>query len=213
MESTASLSDQPLVDDGAPFEVPTWFRWVSAVLALGLIVPSTIFIVRYSLAPTQYVSPTTLGVVQLILAGTLILLFALAPWRALGLRIRKVGFVEFERVLSGQANENALEFTELRTRIEELEAKIRGLDDVSSISEHFEDVELLPLLSKLLDENKPTALAPLKIREWGSRQPGYEKLAQTRLASIRRILRKLVSEGRASTRVSQLGNTLYKAAD
>jgi len=169
--------------------------------------------VRYSLAPTRYISPANLGVVQLILAGTVILLFALAPWRALGLRIRKVGFVEFERVLSGQANENAMEFTELRTRIEELETKIRGLDDVGPVTEHLEDMELYPLLSKILNENKPTALSPLRIREWGSRQPGYEKLAHTRLSSIRRILQKLVAEGRASTRVSRLGNTLYEAAD
>lgn len=213
MESSAALSEEPLVDDGSPFEVPTWFRWASAALALALIAPATIFIIRYSLAPGRYVSPASLGVVQLILAGTVILLFALAPWRALGLRIRKVGFVEFDRVLSGQANENALEFTELRTRIEELEAKIRGLDGVGSISEHLEDVELYPLLNKFLNENRPTALSPLKVREWGSRQPGYEKLGQTRLASIRRILQKLVAEGRAATRVSRLGNTLYKSAD
>jgi hypothetical protein len=213
MDSTAPLSDESLVEDGVPFEIPVWFRWISGILALGLIVPPTIFIVRYSVAPAQYVSPANLGVVQLILAGTLILLFALAPWRALGLRIRKVGFVEFDRVLSGQANENTLEFTELRTRIEELDTKMRGLDDVTPISEHLEDLELYPLLSKLLNENSATALSPLRIREWGSRQPGYEKLAHANLASIRRILQKLVAEGRAATRVSRLGNTLYKAAD
>lgn len=60
MESATALSDEPLVNDGASFEVPTWFRWVAAVLALGLIVPPTIFIVRYSLAPARYVSPANL---------------------------------------------------------------------------------------------------------------------------------------------------------
>lgn len=213
MQSANLLTEEPLADEGASFEIPGWFRWLASLLALGLIVPSTIFIVRYSLTPDRFVSPADLGLIQLMMAGTVILLLALAPWRALGLRIRKVGFLEFDRVVSGQAAENAQEFTELRTRIEELETRLRGVDEMTPISEHLEDVELYPLLSKFLHEFRPTAFSPLRIRDWGSRQPGYEKLANARLSSIRRVLQKFVTEGRAATRVSRLGNTIYKVAD
>jgi hypothetical protein len=213
MPPNDSGEEEPLVADNASFEVPTWFRWVASAVALVLIIPSILFIVRYSLTPDQFVSPTELGVIQLILAGTVILLFALAPWKALGLRLRRVGFLEFDRVISGQAAEHAQELTELRTRLDEMETKVRGMDEISSISEHLEDVELLPLLVRFLEQHRPTAFSPLRIRDWGSRQPGYEKLAHSKLSSIRRMLQKLVSEGGAATRVSRMGNTLYKVAD
>lgn len=213
METNDPGEEEPLAADDGSFEIPTWFRWVAAALSLALIVPSIVFVVRYSLAPAQFVSPTELGITQLILAGTVILLFALAPWKALGLRLRKVGFLEFDRVISGQAAEHAQELTELRTRLDEMETKVRGMDEISSISEHLEDVELIPVIVKFLEQHRPRAFSPLRIRDWGSRQPGYERLAHAKLASIRRVLQKLVSEGRAATRVSRMGNTLYKVAD
>lgn len=203
--------ERPVADDPA-FDMPTWFRWVVGGVAILLIGLPTLFLIRYSLAPEHFVSPSELGVSQLILAGVGILLIALAPWKAMGLRLRKVGMFEFDRVISGQAAEHAEEMTELRTRLDELESRARGLDDLAPISEHLEDVELAPLLAKFLDEHRSLAISPLRIREWGSRQPGYEKLAQAQVSSIRRILQKFVAEGRAVTRVSERGNTLYKVS-
>ena len=102
--------DESQMEDNTAFELPTWFRWATCVLALALIVPPTIFIIRYSLEPERFVTPADLGVIQLVLSGTLLLLLAMTPWKALGLRIRKVGFVEFERVrLLVQAMEMAIE--------------------------------------------------------------------------------------------------------
>jgi hypothetical protein len=74
-------------------------------------------------------------------------------------------------------------------------------------------MELTPLLTRFLDEHRPKAFSALRIRDWGSRQPGYEKLTHVKLSAIRRILQKLVSEGRAATRVSRMGSTLYKVLD
>jgi hypothetical protein len=213
MTTDDSKADEPLVTGDDAFEVPTWFRWSAAFVALLMIVPPVLFLVRYSLAPSRFVSPKELGVVQLILAGTAILLFALAPWKALGLRLRKVGFLEFDRVISGQAVEHAQELTELRTRLDELETRTLGLDGTAGISEHVEDLELVPLLTKFLSDYRPEAFSPLRIRDWGSRQRGYESLALAKLGSIKRALQKLVSEGRAATRVSRMGNTLYKVSD
>jgi hypothetical protein len=73
-------------------------------------------------------------------------------------------------------------------------------------------MELSPILQKFLREFSPTAFSPLKISTWGTRQPGYEKLATFTQGSIRIVLQKLVASGVAVTRVSEFGNTLYGAA-
>jgi len=205
--------EDPLVTDDTSFEVPAWFRWVASAIAIVLIVPPIVFIFRYSFSPGRFVSPSELGVIQLILAGTAILLFALAPWKALGLRLRKVGILEFDRVISGQAAEHAEVLAEFRTRLDELETMVRGMSEIAPISEHLEDLDLVPLITRFLSDHRPTAYSPLRIRDWGSRQPGYERLEHAKITSIRRVLQKLVSEGGAATRVSRMGNTLYKAPD
>jgi hypothetical protein len=61
MQTSDSSDEEPLLVDSTAFEVPTWFRWVASVVALLLIVPSTLFIVSYSLAPARFVSPSELG--------------------------------------------------------------------------------------------------------------------------------------------------------
>jgi hypothetical protein len=91
--------------------------------------------------------------------------------------------------------------------------KVRGLDSVASIAEHLTEPELYPLLTKFLKQFQPRAFSPLRIREWGSRQPGYEKLASYTQSAIRIVLQKMVTAGQATTRVSRMGNTLYKAVD
>lgn len=134
------------------------------------------------------------------------------PWKPLRLRLRKVGILEFEKVVSGQAAEHAEELSELRVRLNELEAMTRGLNEIAPISEHIEDVNLLPTVGKFLIEHQATAFSPLRLREWGSRQPGFENLQGASLSSLRRMLQKLVAQGRATTRISRLGNTLYQAS-
>lgn len=205
--------DEPLGEDESGFEIPVWFKVLSASVSFALIAFPTIFLIRYSVRPEHFVSPVELGLVPLILCGAATLLFVLAPWKALGLRVRKVGFLEFERVVNAQATEHAQEFTELRTRIDELETRVRGLDDIASISENFEDLELRPLILRFLIDYGPNPFSPLRIRDWGGKQPGFEKLGQTRISTVRRILKALVSSGQASTRISRMGNTLYKVAD
>jgi hypothetical protein len=210
MKELNSDSDEPLDQASQSFAIPLPFKMLATAIALCLIAFPATFIVLYARFPKEYVSPATLGLVPLMLAGTAILLFSLAPWRALGLQIRKVGFLEFERVVNGQAAETAGEFAELRAHIEELEQTSRRLDSMAPIAEHFEDMELVPLLIKFLQAFQPTAYSPLRIREWGSRQPGYERLKQASLTSLRRLLKKLVANGQATTTVSRAGNTLYR---
>lgn len=211
--SPKSSSEEPLSSDLQAFEVPTWYRWISSLIGLVLLGFPIVFLLRYSMHPGLFVSPADLGLVPMILAGTMILLVSLAPWKGLGIWPRKVGVIEFDRIVSTQAREHAEELAEIRVRIDEIESKVRGLDEISSITENFEDLEIRPLVSKFLEQNRPTAFSPLRIREWGSRQAGFEKLSSVRVSSIRRILQSMVATGNVATRVSRLGNTLYKVAD
>jgi hypothetical protein len=87
------------------------------------------------------------------------------------------------------------------------------LDNLSTIKKGLVSPELEPLILKFLEEFEPIAYSPLKISKWGARQPGFEKLAEYKQGEIRTVLQNLVAEGRVATRVSRLGNTLYKTSD
>jgi hypothetical protein len=213
MQVLGGSEEETIEGSSDAFEIPWWFRLLSVFVSLMLIVLPVAYIIRYSAQPERYTPPEGLGLVPLIVAGASILLIALAPWRAFGLRIRKVGFLEFERVVNAQATEHAQEFTELRTRLDELEAKQRGMDEIARIGESFEDSEVQPILVRFIEQHAPTAFSPLRVRDWGGRQPGFERLGKLPVSSIRRILKALVAQGRAATRISKMGNTLYKVAD
>lgn len=152
------------------------------------------------------------GVSKLIIAGAIVALVAIAPWNDLRLRLKKVGFLEFDRVVNQQAREHIQEFAELRARIEELETRVRRGDTVGPIADHLAQVDLAPLLSQFLKEHRPNAFSPLKIHQWGSRQKGYEKLGTYTQGAIRTVLQSLVASGQVATRVSRMGNTLYSIA-
>jgi len=205
---------EPLISDGVSLlRLPMPVRWLLALAALLVLSVSAMLMWSYIQNPQYRASPQELQLGNLILAAFAILILAIVPWYKLGLRIRKIGALEFDRVVSTQANEYAEEFSELRTRIVELEAMVQGLDEISETSKYFAAQTLRPLVSDFLKAFQPTAYSPLRIREWGSRQSGFEHLADFEQGMIRRVLQDLVAEGQVATRVSQLGNTLYKAID
>ena len=204
--------DESTDKDEGVLVVPGWLRLVGIALACMLWAPAAIFLWNYwhGLAPSK--AAADLGLYKLLIAGTTVMLVSLAPWNSLKLRLRKVGFVEFERVMNKQADEHVKEFAELRTRLEELEGRVRAQDSVGPISEHLAQVDLQPLLVKFLEEFRPKAFSPVRIQQWGGRQPGYEKFASYSQAAIRIVLQGLVPSGKVVVRVSRLGNTLYRIA-
>ncbi len=207
-------SKEELISEGEPIQgLPRWVQVVIGLSATTVLCVSVFLMWKYIDDPKSYASPKELQLSNLLIFSLSVLLFILVPWGKLGIRIRKIGSVEFDRVVSGQAREHAEEFAELRARIEELEGRVRGMDEVATISETFATPELRPLILKFLNDFQPNAYSPLRIKKWGSRQPGFEKLADYSQGLIRTVLQGLVAEGRVATRVSKLGNTLYKIAD
>ena len=183
------------------------------LLAVLLWTPPAVFLCRYWQGLEVSKGAADLGLAQLLIAGTIVMLVALAPWNELRLRLRKVGFIEFETALSNQAREHVKEFAELRARLDEFETRVRAEDSVGPIAEHLAQVDLAPVLIQFLEEFRPKAFSPLKIHRWGGRQRGYEKLATYPQGAIRIVLQELVSNGKVAVRVSRLGNTLYRIAE
>jgi hypothetical protein len=194
-----------------PADFPFWFRCSAIALAALLMVPSLAWMQATMHAPSKEAGPVDFGVAHLLIAGALIALLAITPLSRLGIRIRKVGVVEFERVINTQAKEHAAELAELYSRIEELETSIRRLDSVAPISEYFSELDLRPLLEKFLSQHQPRAFSPLRIQQWGGAQPNFEKLGSSSQSAIRAVLQKMVQAGTATTVVSKLGKTLYRA--
>jgi len=209
-----SESKEELISQGEPIEgLPRLVQVAIGLSAIVVLCTSVFLMWKYIEDPKTYASPKELQLSNLLIFSLSVLLFILVPWGKLGIRIRKIGSVEFDRVVSGQAKEHAEEFAELHARIKELEGKVRGMNEVEAITVSIVTQDLRPLILKFLNDFQPNAYSPLRINKWGARQPGFEKLAGYSQGSIRTVLQGLVAEGKAVTRVSRLGNTLYKIAD
>lgn len=205
---------EELIKEGEPIQgLPIWLRWFLGLWATVFLCISLYLIWKYVVDPKIFASPQDLQLGSVILFSLTVLVFVIVPWGRLGIRIRKIGAVEFDRIISGQAQEHAAELAELRARIEELEGKVKGMDEIAPITESIAAQELKPLLSQFLQMYWPKAISPLRINKWGSHQPGFEQLGKYSQGTIRTVLQDLVAEGSVVTRVSRLGNTLYRIAD
>jgi hypothetical protein len=67
-------------------------------------------------------------------------------------------------------------------------------------------------LSVFLNKYDRWAFSPSRIIAWGALQPGFESLANHDSGQVRRALQAMVAAGRAETRVSPAGNTLYRTS-
>lgn len=168
--------------------------------------------VAYILSPKDIPSPSDLQLGSVFIFSSAIFLLLSTPWPKLGLRINKIGPIEFERVINAQNREHIEEISELRQLLNEVDAKVRGSDDISSVSEHMASIDLRPLVIDFLSQNSPTAYSPLRIQQWGAKRSGFEKLSSYKLSNVRKVLQDMAAEGLLETTVSKLGNTLYRIA-
>jgi hypothetical protein len=187
-----------------------------------------------SVAMLMSKAASDLGLTTLMIAGTILTLFALAPWKSMGLSLRKLGFIEFEQVINAQAKERITDFTELRNRIEKLEGSMgNSINSAAGVAASKDNApspdasradtaepstmdraqdKLGPLLVQFLRQYRTYAFSPARIQKWGSQRPGYETFGTQSASKIRQALQQLVLTGDVTTRVSQHGNTLYKAS-
>ncbi len=210
LESNLETSEEEVGTATSPFVLPTALKWVVSTIAVVFLALCIAFFSMYLKDPTRFASPSELGLTPIFLFSISALFVVWMPWQRLGLRITKLGGVEFQQVVAGQASEHAEDISNLEYRIQALEENIRKKDELADITERFQEPELKRLLLDFLTKQKGVPFSPVRILAWGAKQHGFSDLATYDYTFVRSTLQKMVAEGVLETRVSKKGNTLYR---
>lgn len=194
-------------------EIPGYLRWPVTLISTAMIIIWAYVSIRHFYSPKIYAAPSELGLGAISLFSLMLVVAIWIPWRRLGIRVTKIGGIEFEEIFSNQATEHSEEISYLEDRIELLELHIRKADESIILTEQFSEPELRDLLIRFLKEHRKWSFSPSRIKIWGQQQKGYSELSSYEVPFIRSILQKLVSERELETRISKKGNTLYRIAD
>lgn len=188
-------------------------KWARTILVIVFVLIEIFISWQYCLFirnPQNAASPTDLGLPTLFVFSSTAIFLLLLPWEKFGLRLKKIGGIEFEQIVETQATEHAEEYAEIDKRLSDLENALRITNPTYEIGEKFFAPELRKLLVDFLTQHNAAPISPLRILTWGSKQPGFERLSSWNIYSIRRELSKLVADGIAEPKLNKRGNTLYK---
>lgn len=202
--------EEELDTTSSSFVIPGWLKWSVTVVGIVLVLFTVAYTWRYVATPKDLDSPKELGLSGVFLFSVSALFLVWVPWDKLGIRISKIGGIEFKEIVQGQASEHAEDLSYLEDRIESLESKIRKSDEMVGFEENFKEPDLRNLLLEFLTKYKEWAFSPSRIRVWGSKQQGFSTLSNFEHPFIRSTLQKMVSENILETRISKKGNTLYR---
>ncbi|MBA6357499.1 MULTISPECIES: hypothetical protein [unclassified Colwellia] len=204
--------DEELGSSTSIFSISTPMKLFLSFISLSVIIGCISFVLFYISDPKSYPSPKELGLSGVFLFFVTSLILIWIPWDKLGLRITKIGGIEFKEIVAEQASENAEEFSYLEERIEYLETKLHSMDDLAQFHESFERPELRDLLLEFLTKYNKWSFSPSRIKSWGTRQQGFSKLSSFEHRLIRSTLQSMVAENLLETRISNKGNTLYRVS-
>lgn len=191
-------------------KIPCSLRFFVTVIALSLIIFCIYCTWMYVQSPTVFASPKELSISGLFIFSVTALSVVWIPWEKLGIRITKIGGVEFKEMVQGQASEHVEELSYLESRVEFLEKKVKENDEIAPLIDPMYENILEEILLKFLTTYNKWAFSPSRISVWGAKQQGFSSLSDYEYQLIRSTLRRLVSKGKLETRVSKKGNTLYR---
>ena len=192
------------LDEDLSFELPEFTR---LIITIPAILVSLIIIVIYGyliFCNPKYIDPDKFGFPAILIALISTIIVINLPWNKLGFRIKKIGIIELENVVKGQAQNNSKELADLQKQIDELKSKLSA-NKIELTDENNCD----GLVMKFLEKYNQWAFSALRIRRWGAKQIGFEKLSNFQIEEIRESLRRLLSKKKVETRISKKGNTLY----
>jgi hypothetical protein len=204
--------EEELGSTSSNFEIPGLLKLVVTLSSSVLIIVCVCLTYKYIEAPEQYASPKDLGLNSIFLFSIVALFVIWIPWEKLGIRISKIGGIEFKEIVQEQASEHAEELSYLEDRIESLEAHIRNDDRITELTENFQEPQLRVQLIEFLTKYNKWAFSPSRIKAWGSQQQGFSGLSAYEHPFLRSTLQKMVSEKLLETRISKKGSTLYRIA-
>ncbi len=201
--------EEELDSDKNYFTIPTSVKLLITLPILGFWAWSFTIYRKHIFDPVNYVSPSSLGLPAILLFTASILFLLHLPWKKMGLRIKKIGAIEFEEIIKTQASEHTEEIAYLQSKITQIELKFSK--QVNSAAEQLppED-DIKNLILSFLTEYSQWSFSPLRIQNWGVKQPNFQRIGQHSLPTIKRKLRELVAENKLATRLSKKGNTLYR---
>lgn len=103
--------------------LPSWLRLIVASLVLVAIGGCLWIIVRYVMHPEYAAAPDKLGLSSILIFLVLLFVLLVIPFEKFNLQIKKIGPLEFEKVIQTQATERAEELAEVRESISRLEQR------------------------------------------------------------------------------------------
>jgi hypothetical protein len=192
------------LDENLSFELPLSTRLLITIPAILL---SLLIIGVYAyliFCDPEYIDPEKFGFPAILIALILTIITINLPWNKLGFRIKKIGIIELENVVKGQAQNNSEELADLQKQIDELKSKL-STNQVELSEDNIPD----EIVMKFLEKYSQWAFSALRISKWGAKQSGFENLSNYQTEEIRESLRRLLSKKKVETRVSKKGNTLY----
>jgi hypothetical protein len=203
--------EEPLSEGSPPenvFSIPSWLRHAIAFfLTLGLTGSIVLFVAYFTDEKPSW-EPSKIGLIDFIIFCTIGLALCALPWERYQFRIRRIGPLEIEQIVSAQARERDEGLHELRQRVEAVEVAGRPRSDNKSKLAAREE-ELAGLIKSFLSVHK-APFSPTRLAVWGVQQPGFQDLGKYGRDEIRRVLRGMVAKKELETVVGKRGSTLYR---
>jgi hypothetical protein len=210
-EQDQNISGDEEFDNGHDFELPKSTRLLIGIPILLLILSLLMIYIYLILCDPGYIDPAKYGLPSILISSIAILFATNIPWNKLGFRIKKIGMIELEQVVKGQAKNNSKELADLQKQIDDLKTKLQSNETVNAtVNDLFEDNPLDQLIIKFLSQYNQWAFSALRIKKWGAQRTGFEEFNEYGLDDIRECLRRLLSKGQVVTRISKKGNTIYR---
>ncbi|MFM2484349.1 hypothetical protein [Celerinatantimonas yamalensis] len=209
-ENNYEQPEEELEASSTCFDLPSWLKILTSIVSGAFLIFIVAYTWKYLCAPKVLASPKDLGLSGIFLFSISALFLVWIPWSKLGIRISKIGGIEFTQIVREQALEHAEDLIYLEDRIESLEAQARSTNEMAELTETIHEPGLQKLLLEFLTKYKKWAFSPSRIRVWGSKQQGFSAISRYEYPFIRSTLQKMVSENILETRISKKGNTLYR---
>ena len=99
-----------------------------------------------------------------------------------------------------------------RTEVDQSQPTVTTVDSANHLTQTGEAAvsDQAILVLTFLERWKTWGFTPKRVVNWGGTQTGFEPLSRLSRGQVERILESLVSQGKAKTRLSRSGNTLYQ---
>lgn len=177
-------------------------------LAVVFGVPATVIVIllfRYALRNDAKPSELGLGTILVFCLTVLAIIFV--PWHAFGLRLSKIGFLEFKEVIKTQKYEQSESIAFLQGQIDALKQAVeakQGLHVKAPTSQ-----ALPTLLERFFQRYPGRFFSPWTVKQWSLKHADLKELSECPKEEITQALTRMFSSNQVRTKISKHGNTLY----